>query len=101
MGKNSEARALAERIAHEQPLNGPIWEALGFTAVARHDYREAAQDYQRAIEIRPQSHVAHYNLAKVLLELGNKEQAAAQARIAVSLYPSPDYEALLVRIDAP
>jgi hypothetical protein len=98
MGKITEARTLAERIATEQPRNGPILEALGFTAIARREFSQAAQDYQRAIEIRPRSHVAHYNLAKVLLELGDRKQAAVEARIAVNLYPSPDYEALLARI---
>jgi tetratricopeptide (TPR) repeat protein len=101
MGKIAEARTLAERIASEQPRNGPILEALGFTAIARQQYSEAAQDYQRAIEIRPQSHVAHYNLAKVLLQLGDRERAAAEANIAVSLYPSADYQALLNQIQAP
>jgi len=101
MGKIPEARALAERIAAEQPGNGPILEALGFTAIARQQYSEAAQDYQRAIEIRPRSHVAHYNLAKVFLELGDRERAAAEAKIAVKLYPSADYQALLDQIQAP
>jgi tetratricopeptide (TPR) repeat protein len=100
MGKIPEARALAERVAAEQPGNGPIQEALGFTAAARQQYNEAAQDYQRAIEIRPQSHVAHYNLAKVFLELGDGERAAAEAKIAVKLYPSADYQALLNQIQA-
>src|ERR1700730_15843176 len=71
MGRVDEARMLAERIASEQPRNGPILEALGFTAIARAQYSEAAQYYQRAIEIRPQSHIAHYNLAKVFLQLGD------------------------------
>lgn len=100
MGRIAEARTLAERIAIEQPRNGPILEALGFTAIARQQYSEAAQDYQRAIEIRPQSHVAHYNLAKVLLQLGDREHAAAEAKIAVGLYPSADYQALLRQIQA-
>jgi 4-amino-4-deoxy-L-arabinose transferase-like glycosyltransferase len=101
MGKIAEARTLAERIASEQPRNGPILEALGFTAIARQQFREAAQDYQRAIEIRPQSHVAHYNLAKVLLELGDRNQAEIEAKIAARLYPSADYQALLNHIQAP
>jgi tetratricopeptide (TPR) repeat protein len=101
MGKIAEARTLAERVASEQPRNGPILEALGFTAIARQQYREAARDYQRAIEIRPQSHVAHYNLAKVFLELGDRERASAEARIAVGLYPSADYQALLDQIQTP
>jgi hypothetical protein len=32
-----------------------VLEALGFKAIARQQYGEAAQDYERAIAIRPQS----------------------------------------------
>ena len=95
MGKLSDARALAERVAAEQPDNGAIWEALGFTAVAAQRYPDAAQDYERAVQLRPRSHVAHFNLAKVFLELGEPAQAEAEAKIAVSLYPSSEYRALL------
>ena len=98
MGRIGQAQTLAQRIAGEQPRNGPIWEALGYTAVLRKQFSEAAQDFQRAIEIRPNSHVAHYNLAKVYLELGDREHAAAQAKIALSLDESPDYRALAERI---
>jgi tetratricopeptide (TPR) repeat protein len=100
MGKIPEARAIAERVASEQPGNEPILEALGYTAIARGQYGEAAQDYRRALEVRPQSHIAHYNLAKVYLELGDREQAAAEAETAVRLYPSADYKALLEQIKA-
>jgi Flp pilus assembly protein TadD len=31
-----------------------VLKALGFTAIARQQYGEAAQDYERAIAIRPQ-----------------------------------------------
>ncbi len=100
MGRIEQAQTLAQRIAGEQPGNGPIWEALGYTAVLRKQFSEAAQDFQRAVEIRPNSHVAHYNLAKVFLELGDKEHAAAEAGIALSLDDSPDYRALALRIQA-
>jgi hypothetical protein len=99
MGKITEARALAERISREQPDNGPILEALGFTEIARRQYGEAARDYQRALELRPRSYVAHYNLARVFLLLGNRKRAAEEAEIAVKIYPSPDYQALLSQIE--
>jgi tetratricopeptide (TPR) repeat protein len=100
MGRIDQAQTLAQRIAGEQPRNGPIWEALGYTAVLRKQFNEAEQDFQRAIEIRPNSHVAHYNLAKVLLEVGDKDHAAAEAGIALSLDDAPDYRALVERIQA-
>jgi hypothetical protein len=100
MGKIPEAQALAERIAAQQPDNGAILEALGYTAIARQNYDEAVRYYQRAIELRPRSHVAHYNLARALLLLGRKSQAEAEAKIAVSLNPAPDYQALLTQIQS-
>jgi 4-amino-4-deoxy-L-arabinose transferase-like glycosyltransferase len=100
MGKIPQAQALGERIAAEQPDNGAILEALGYTAIARENYDEAASYYQRAIALRPRSHVAHYNLARALLLLGRTSQAEAEAKIAVSLNPSPDYQELLTKIQS-
>jgi len=100
MGKIPAARAIAERIAIEQPGNGANLEVLGFTAIVRQQYNEAVDDYQRAIKLRPRSHVAHYNLARVFLLLGDRARAADEAKIALDLYPSPDYKALLSQIES-
>jgi hypothetical protein len=99
MGKVDEARVIAQRIVAEQPGNGPVLEALGFTAIKRNDLAEAAMDYERAIAARPRSHVAHYDLAKVYLQLGNRARALEEARAAVALNPSPDYRALLAQAE--
>lgn len=95
MGKPQEAQALAERVALEQPDNGPIFEALGYLAAVSGHYDEAVRRYQRAVDLRPASYLAHYNLAKALLALGRRDGAAAEARIALNLNPSPDTQALL------
>ena len=100
MGRVSQAQTIAEHVAREQPDNGPIFEALGFTAVVQKRYDAAEQAFQRAVQIRPRSHVAHYNLARVYLELGDRKHAAEEASIAAELYPSPDYQALQSRIAA-
>jgi 4-amino-4-deoxy-L-arabinose transferase-like glycosyltransferase len=98
MGRVAEAQSIAERVSREQPDNGPIFEALGFTAIIRQQYPLAAQALQRAVELRPASHIAHYNLARVYLALGDRSHAAQEAEIAFRLNPSPDYQALLNRI---
>ena len=100
MGKIPEAQAVAERVSREQPNNAPIFEALGYTAVARQQYDDAALALQHAIELRPKSHLAHYNLARVYLALGDRTRAAEEAGIAVRLNPAPDYQALLDQIEA-
>jgi rhomboid protease GluP len=100
MGKIREAQVLAARIAQRQPDNGAILEALGFTDAVQKQYTDAAQVLQRAVELRPRSHVAHFNLARVYLELGDRQRAAAEATVAVNLHPSPDYQALLSQIES-
>jgi tetratricopeptide (TPR) repeat protein len=100
MGKVEEARTLADRISLEQPENGPVWEAMGYLAAARRQYPDAVRHYQRAVALRPRSYLAHYNLAKALLALERRPEAAAEARIAESLHPSADAEALLNQAQA-
>jgi tetratricopeptide (TPR) repeat protein len=99
MGRIPQAQALAARIAAEQPDNGAIWEALGFTAIAQEHYRDAADDYERAIKLRPRSHVAHYNLARVYLKIGERKRASEEAKIASDLHPSPDYAELQQQLE--
>jgi 4-amino-4-deoxy-L-arabinose transferase-like glycosyltransferase len=100
MGKISEAQSLAEQISQDQPDNGAILEALGYTAAVHQQYDTAAQALQRAVQLRPRSHVAHYNLARVYLMQGDRKRAEEEAEIAANLYPSPDYQALLAKIQS-
>jgi len=98
MGRIREAQALAAHIARDQPDNGAILEALGYTEAVQKQYNDAARALERAVELRPRSHVAHFNLARVYLALGDRQRAAAEARVAVNLHPAPDYQALLTEI---
>ena len=100
MGKIHEAQMLAARIAGKQPDNGAILEALGYTEAVQKQYTEAAQVLQRAVELRPRSHVAHFNLARVYLLLGDRQRAQVEASTAEQLHPSPDYQALLSQIQS-
>ena len=100
MGRIHEAQTLAERIARKQPDNGAILEALGYTDAVQKQYTEAAQVLQRAVELRPRSHVAHFNLARVYMLLGDRQRAQLEATTAQELHPSPDYQALLAQIQS-
>jgi hypothetical protein len=100
MGNLPEARRVAERAAQEQPDNGPILEVLGYMAAAQKHYGDAQNDLSRAIELRPHSHLAHYNLARVYMAEGNGPAAMREARIAAQLQPSPDYDALVTQLIA-
>jgi tetratricopeptide (TPR) repeat protein len=101
MGRPDEALSVANRVVREQPDNAPLVEALGYLSVLRHDYSAAALAYGRAAQLRPRSDQAHFNLAKALLETGDKAQALKEAHIAWALNPDPAYKALLAQLENP
>ena len=98
MGRPKQAQNIAERVAREQPDSAPMLEALGYLAVMRHDFAAAASSYRQALVLRPRSDQAHFNLAKVYLELNDRDRAREQAKIAASLKPDPDYERLVAEL---
>jgi tetratricopeptide (TPR) repeat protein len=100
MGRPQQAQATAERVLGEQQDNAPILEALGYLAILHRDYAVAAAAYEHAIRIRPRSDQAHFNLAKIYVELNQREQALQQAKIAASLKPDPDYQRLVTTLQA-
>jgi hypothetical protein len=95
MGNLPAAQSVVARELSRQPANGALLEADGYIAAAEHRYDDAAADLQRAIELRPRSHLAHYNLARVYLRTGSRTLALQEARIATQLKPSADYQALV------
>jgi tetratricopeptide (TPR) repeat protein len=98
MGRLHQAQAVAERVAGEQPDNAPIFEAQGYLAVLRQDYAEAARCYGRAVELRPRSDQAHFNLARSYLALDRRDAALQEAQIALELKEDPDYRALVQKL---
>jgi tetratricopeptide (TPR) repeat protein len=100
MGKLGDANALATKVAAEQPPAAPIQEALGYLAVANGDVTGAIEHYRLAIQLRPDSHVAHYNLAKMLAKSGALDDAASEAATAVRIAPLAEYQALLAELTA-
>jgi 4-amino-4-deoxy-L-arabinose transferase-like glycosyltransferase len=98
MGKIAQAQTLAQQIVTQQPYNAAVLEALGFTSVRLQQLPQAKTYLLRAIALRPTSPVAHYNLARVLLAEGDREQALQYAQRAESLAPSSRHEALIAQI---
>jgi 4-amino-4-deoxy-L-arabinose transferase-like glycosyltransferase len=100
MGRPLEAQKTAERVLREQPDNAPILEALGYLAILHRDYAAAAAAYEHAVRIRPRADQAHFNLAKIYIELNEREQALQQAKIAASLKPDPEYQKLVTDLQS-
>lgn len=94
MGDLATARATALRAAAEQPANATLQEALAHLAAHEGRLRDAAAHYRRAVELRPESHIARYNLARALVHVGDREGARREAARALELARLPEYEAL-------
>jgi tetratricopeptide (TPR) repeat protein len=100
MGRNAEAERIARRVLAGQPDNAPLLEALGVVSASQGRYEEARDSLERALALRPASHIGHYNLARVYLALGDRARADTEARRALQLYPTDDYARLLRQIEA-
>ncbi len=99
-GRRADAHAVAVRAVALEPANSAPLEALAYLDGAEGRLDLAAEEYRRAIELRPQLYAAHFNLALVYLALHDRAAAAREARIAVTLNPDPTYVALLQRLTA-
>ena len=100
MGRNAQAEQAALRALREQPDNAPELEAMGVISASAGKYPDARGYLQHALELRPASHVGHFNLARVYLALDDRPHAEAEAKQALALDPLPEYQALLDRIEA-
>jgi tetratricopeptide (TPR) repeat protein len=100
MGNQAAAKKLALRAAEEQPDNYRIQSALGLIAASEGDNAGAANYYRRAIELRPNSHVDHYRLARLLVQIGLRDEAVEHAAAAARIAPQPEYRALLQELRA-
>ncbi len=94
------AKDLALRAAAEQPTNPKIQEALAYIAAAEGRYTDAVAYYRRTAELRTDDHVAHYNLAKMLVKVGNDQEAIREATLAAKIEPLPEYQELLEELTA-
>lgn len=94
MGDLDAARATATQAAAEHPSNATLQQALAHLAAHEGRLRDAAAHYRRAVALEPNSHIAHYNLARTLAHLGERDAARAEAARALELARLPEYEAL-------
>lgn len=85
--KAEEEAMLAQQLPQEKPLNDPVYESLlnegvsvayyqdrGRTLMGKGLYPQAAQEFQTALDLRPDA-LQHNNMGIVLEKMGNFEEA--------------------------
>ena len=86
-GKPSLAEISIELASHYDPENPAVYDARGCLAFARGDYEIAESMFLKAIDISPNYHRAHYNLAQVKLFNSKPVQAYEIMKNLINIYP--------------
>src|SRR3569832_1881140 len=82
-----------------EPDNIDALNALGYTLADRtRRYGEAADNIQRALELRPDSHYVRDSLGRLQYRLGNYEDAAIYLRRALEVNPDSEIAAHLTEV---
>jgi 4-amino-4-deoxy-L-arabinose transferase-like glycosyltransferase len=98
MGDLEAAKKVALKAVAEQPGYYKIHEALAAVAATEKDYPTAVNHYKRALQIKPDSHVAHFECARLLSIMGKNEEALAHARAAMEISPRTAYQTLVKKL---
>jgi len=89
----ADARALLERVLHDDPNNVSAHETMGYLAFRQGKLDEAQTWYEQAVKLDSQSFLAHYYFAAISVSGGHldsdrRTQVEASLRTAIKLNPS-------------
>lgn len=84
-GRHVELETRVRLLVEQYPDSGFAWGMLG---VSMHlQGKNALSAFQKAVELLPDDAEAHYNLGKVLRDLGQLDAAVANYRLALKIEP--------------
>jgi len=86
----AQAAVVLERAKKLEPEKGSIREALGQAYYNFRDYQSARAEFEKATEIDPTNHYAHFGLALSLKHLGDKIGALKHLKIANAMEPNSE-----------
>lgn len=82
--------AILEEVMRVNPKTINVFNTLGIIYRRQGKYREAADQYIKALKVNPQDEHIHYNLGRTFFEL--EDMARARKSLAKALEISPDFE---------
>lgn len=86
-GRMDAALAEMKTITRERPRYSAAWQNLGLLCIGKRDWEEAETAFRKVIELNQENAIAHFNLARVLRELGREKEAEKELEIALELDP--------------
>jgi len=82
LGRGADAARYYETAIAADPGLGRAWFASGCLARDRHEYRDAAERFRKACQLRPDWAEAHHNLGQALFETGQVDEALSEFALA-------------------
>jgi tetratricopeptide (TPR) repeat protein len=74
-------------ITEQRPRYAAAWQNLGLLCIRKQSWEEAEAAFRRVVELNDRNAIAHFNLARVLRELGRLDEAEKEMNIALKLDP--------------
>jgi tetratricopeptide (TPR) repeat protein len=88
----ADARALLERVLHDDPKNVSAHETMGYLEFRAGHMEEARKWYEQAVKLDSRSYLAHYYFAAISMNAGvdpgDDAQVESSLRAAIKLNPS-------------
>jgi tetratricopeptide (TPR) repeat protein len=91
-GQFVDAVMVLEQLVQELPSNAKAFLMLGTAYFGMGDFRAARRGIERAIDINPGSHEAHYNLARLLITINAEDQSLAQHHYQQAVHLGADVD---------
>jgi tetratricopeptide (TPR) repeat protein len=97
--RNHQAALVLQRACELEPAKGSIREAFARALYNCGRTRDAADQFEMALELNPADHYAYFGLALCRARMGDRPRAAGLLKIAIAMRPqSEDYRHALDRL---
>ena len=101
--RQKEAKEILERTIYIYPFDPEIHQNLAELSFKQGDFAVALREYRALVFLSPEDQAeAHFNVAKVLLEMGQRQEARKEVLKSLEIAPSydPAQELLLRTLDS-
>ena len=86
-GKLQDAKTILDVAEKKHPASAMVHFQRGIWQFQRQDFEAASIAFQRAIELKPDYAIAHYNLAQTWIKLNKPDQALNSVQRAIQFRP--------------
>lgn len=97
---DAHAAAVAlERARGLEPEQASIREALARAYFRSGRHRDAAREFEHAVELDPVNDYAHFGLGLSLLRVGERDGARRHLKLAIAMRPRDEYREALAELE--